>query len=313
MEFSSFQLGIDVATSLAIVASAITFVVNQRVKSRETKRRQLDESVRAVTVDEFQSALGELSGIYVKEIVQHAGPLQNSVGAGLEILERSLQAYPERSASLLESMSQTKQAMGSFINAICAYNYQIYPLLDSIEDGGAQIRQFRESLGELMEGYNRIGSGQEALLKEVRALTRFCKEHPIEEVDQQRLSSMVGSIILDVRYRGWVDSFIPAGREDAYWACVERSSFDEQPDLLGKVHVNVVGGFYEAPARMEAQVVWLSYIVIADARKRCKQFLTDMAAINYWLIRKGNDDETLSKVMLRYRSAEVFAVDTEIR
>ena len=72
MEFSTVQLGVDVATSLAILASAITFMVNQRLKARETKRRQLDESVRAVTVDEFQSALGELSGIYVKEIVERA-------------------------------------------------------------------------------------------------------------------------------------------------------------------------------------------------------------------------------------------------
>lgn len=74
MEFSTVQLGVDVATSLAILASAITFMVNQRLKARETKRRQLDESVRAVTVDEFQSALGELSGIYVKEIVERATP-----------------------------------------------------------------------------------------------------------------------------------------------------------------------------------------------------------------------------------------------
>ncbi|XUG21581.1 hypothetical protein FO330_04115 [Bordetella pertussis] len=74
MDLSKIQFGVDAATSLAILASAITFLINQRLKTRETKRRQLDESVRAVTVDEFQSALGNLSTAYVKEIVRHTVP-----------------------------------------------------------------------------------------------------------------------------------------------------------------------------------------------------------------------------------------------
>ena len=56
-----------------------------------------------------------------------------------------------------------------------------------------------------------------------------------------------------------------------------------------------------------------SYEAIAEARKRCKEFLTDMAAINYWLIRKTGSGETLPEVIRRYRSPEVFAVDTAIR
>lgn len=313
MEFSTVQLGVDVATSLAILASAITFMVNQRLKARETKRRQLDESVRAVTVDEFQSALGELSGIYVKEIVERAAPLQNSVGAGLERLEKSLRINPERSAELLESMSSTKKAMGDFINSICAYNYQIYPLLDSIEGGSAQITEFRNSLNELMEGYNRIGGGFESLLKEVRALAAFCKSNPFEDADQEQLHKMVTSIIIDPDYRRWVDSFIPVGSEDLYWTRIEQGSFAGNEELLQSVHVNVIHSFYHNPARMETQVLWLSYEAIAEARKRCKEFLTDMAAINYWLIRKTGSGETLPEVIRRYRSPEVFAVDTAIR
>ncbi len=313
MEFSTVQLGVDVATSLAILASAITFMVNQRLKARETKRRQLDESVRAVTVDEFQSALGELSGIYVKEIVERAAPLQHSVGAGLERLEKSLRTNPERSAELLESMSSTKRAMGDFINSICAYNYQIYPLLDSIEGGSAQIAEFRSSLNELMEGYNRIGGGSESLLREVRALATFCKSNPLESVDQDQLHSMVRSIIIDADYRLWVDTFIPDGSEDLYWACIEQGGFAGHEELLKSVHVNVIGSFYRSPERMEAQVLWFSYDAIAEARKRCKEFLTDMAAINYWLIRKTGDGETLPEVIRRYRSPEVFAVDSAIR
>ncbi|WP_275547297.1 MULTISPECIES: hypothetical protein [unclassified Pseudomonas] len=313
MEFSTVQLGVDVATSLAILASAITFMVNQRLKARETKRRQLDESVRAVTVDEFQSALGELSGIYVKEIVERAAPLQHSVGAGLERLEKSLRINPEHSAELLESMSSTKRAMGDFINSICAYNYQIYPLLDSIEGGSAQIAEFRSSLNELMEGYNRIGGGSESLLREVRALATFCKSNPLESVDQDQLHSMVRSIIIDADYRLWVDTFIPDGSEDLYWACIEQGGFAGHEELLKSVHVNVIGSFYRSPERMEAQVLWFSYDAIAEARKRCKEFLTDMAAINYWLIRKTGDGETLPEMIRRYRSPEVFAVDSAIR
>ncbi|XUF66983.1 hypothetical protein FT159_15865 [Bordetella pertussis] len=124
---SKIQFGVDAATSLAILASAITFLINQRLKTRETKRRQLDESVRAVTVDEFQSALGNLSTAYVKEIVRHTVPLQASVSRGLERLEKSLELDPKRANVLMDAMANTTQAISDYINAICAYNYQIYP------------------------------------------------------------------------------------------------------------------------------------------------------------------------------------------
>ena len=272
MDLSKIQFGVDVATSLAILASAITFLINQRLKTRETKRRQLDESVRAVTVDEFQSALGNLSTAYVKEIVRHTVPLQASVSRGLERLEKSLELDPKRANVLMDAMANTTQAISDYINAICAYNYQIYPLLDSIEGGESQIQEFRRNL--------------------------------------QRLAM---SIVADKDYRQWVDSFVPSGKEEAYWTCVDKGDFEGEKDLLMRVVSNVIGGFYKAPARMQAQVIYLAYSAIIDARQQCKEFLVGMAAINYWLIRKGGGSESLPDVIQRYRSQAVFAVDSEIR
>lgn len=313
MEFSTVQLGVDVATSLAILASAITFLINQRLKARDTKRRQLDESVRAVTVNEFQSALSTLSTHYVERIVLHAEPLLNSVSEGLDPLERRLKANSALSGRLFEAITDTTSDIGDFISSISAYKYQIYPLLDSMEDGGSQIQEFRSSLAELIESYNSIGASHSALYKEVCTLVSFCKDHPFESADHEQLASLVRSIVVDTDYRQWVDSFVPTGSEDRYWECIEVGHFNDDQTLWKQVQSNVIGSFYEKPERMQAQVICIAYGAISKARKQCKEFLTNMAAINYWLIRKGGDDDSLLDVIKRYRSAEVFAVDTEIR
>ena len=313
MEFSTVQLGVDVATSLAILASAITFLINQRLKARDTKRRQLDESVRAVTVDEFQSALGTLSKHYVERIVLHAEPLLNSVSEGLDPLEQRLKADPARSGSLFEAITDTTTDIGGFISSISAYKYQIYPLLDSMEDGGLQIQEFRSSLAELIESYNSIGVSHSALYKEVCALVSFCKENAFENADHGRLASLVASIIVDRDYSQWVNSFVPTGSEARYWECIKAGSFKDDQTLWTQVQSNVIGSFYGKPERMQAQVIYIAYGAISKARKQCKEFLINMAAINYWLIRKGGDEDSLLDVIQRYRSAEVFAVDTEIR
>lgn len=313
MDLSKLQFGVDVATSLAILVSAVTFLVNQRMKTLETKRRQLDESVRAVTVDEFQTALGELSQLYIKEIVRHSMPLQASVSNGVEFLEKALERNPGRGPAMLEAMENTKQAINDYISAISAYKYQIYPLLDSIEGGESQIQEFRQSLEGLMHRYSEIGRGHQSLYEEVRALCDYCQANPIEQADYERLHHMVMSIIVDKDYRGWVDSFVPSGLEDAYWEAVDSKSFEHHPDLLKQVIGNAISGFYTSPARMEAQVIYLAYSTIQGARSQCKDFLVSMAAINYWLIRKGGGAESLADVMARYRSPAVFAVGTEIR
>lgn len=46
MEFTTVQLGLDVATSLAVTGSAAAFFINQAHKYKQSKRLQLDTSVR---------------------------------------------------------------------------------------------------------------------------------------------------------------------------------------------------------------------------------------------------------------------------
>lgn len=313
MQITSLQLGVDIATSLAILASAITFLINQRLKNRETKRRQLDESVRAVTVNEFQAALGTLSTLYIKQIVVQASPLHNATSRGTEKLSAMLENRPEYLDTLKLSLKNTSNNISDFFHTICAYNYQITPLLDSIEDGQKQITEFREGLAQLMHSYNHLNASHMALLDEVCTLATYCHEHPIESADQDVLRQMVLSILTDTDYRQWVDSFIPAGKEDLYWQHISQKDFGEHASLLSQVHTNLLQHFYTEPNQMKAQVLGIAYHATSQARQHCKDFLIKMSALNYWLIRKGGSDETLEDVIARYRSPDVFAATTEIR
>lgn len=313
MQITSLQLGVDIATSLAILASAITFLINQRLKNRETKKRQLDESVRAVTVNEFQAALGTLSTLYIKQIVVQASPLHNAASRGSAKLATILESRPQYLETLRQSLQNTSDNISDFFHTICAYNYQVTPLLDSIEDGQKQIAEFREGLAQLMHSYNHLNASHMALLNEVCALSDYCQENPIESADGQVLRKMALSILTDADYRQWVDFFIPAGEEDLYWQHVSQQDFGEHTDLLSRVHANLLQHFYKEPDLMKAQVLSIAYQATSEARQHCKDFLIKMSALNYWLIRKGGSDETLEDVIERYRSPAVFAAETEIR
>lgn len=313
MQITSLQLGVDIATSLAILASAITFLINQRLKNRDTKKRQLDESVRAVTVNEFQAALGTLSTLYIKQIVVQASPLHNAASRGSVKLASMLESRPAYLDTLKQSLQNTSDNISDFFHTICAYNYQITPLLDSIEDGHKQIAEFREGLAQLMQSYNHLNASHMALLTEVCALTDYCQENPIESADSQTLRKMSLSIQMDPDYRQWVDFFIPAGKEDLYWHHVGQHDFGENTDLLSQVNTNLLQHFYKEPDLMKAQVLSIAYQATSEARQHCKDFLIKMSALNYWLIRKGGSGETLEDVIERYRSPAVFAAKTEIR
>ena len=231
----------------------------------------------------------------------------------MDNLQTALERHPERIIKIRDSISLTRSAMSRYIDSICAYNYQIYPLLDSIEGGDGQILAFRKSLDSLMKSYSLLGGSHEALLNEANDLAEFCRSHPWDTVDKEHLETKLLSIISDADYRQWVDTFIPSGKEDAYWECIDQGSFDAQPGLLSQVASNMTSNFYQSPERMLAQVVYLSYPPLQEARSQCKDFLVSLSAINYWLIRKGGEKESLPAVIERYRSPAVFDTETTIR
>lgn len=313
MNWSQLQFGVDIATSIAILASAVTFIVNQRIRARESKRRQLNESVRSVTVDEFQAVLGALSTHFIMEIVKPSMLLHTAAGDEVEDMEDLLLRKPTHVVEFQNSIAITGDAINHYIEMICAYNYQIYPLLDSIEGGAAQIDQIRNSLIRLVGAGSQIRRRHESMLKDVRAVCDLCHDQSAEAVGHDVQQKIV-SIVMNPAYKNWVEFyFVPEGKEDAYRECLAKGSFETEQELLGKVVERFRAAVQEGPQRVQALVLMYADRSISAIRQECKEFLVTLAAINYWLIRRDDENETLPEIIERYRSPSVFDLESAIR
>ncbi|MDQ2187066.1 hypothetical protein RBI13_17920 [Alcaligenaceae bacterium A4P071] len=318
MELNSVQIGIDVATSLAIVASAATFLYDQRKKQKQAKRQQLDDTVRAVSVEKFQDTIHTLSSFFIRDIVGNFQKVDNLIGRDTAELEQLYQRRPELFERAFKQMDTTSDAISQYIDHIHAHKYQIYPLLDSIEGGRNQVLMFRAALSKLIDKYNQINANHRALISELDGLLAYTKEHSFEASDPEILYRRAFSILHDRDYQAWVNTFIPDGQEAVYWEGLANGNVDLNDALIKRVLANFIGHIYEHPGRMLAQVLRSAAGSMIDARTQCKEFLVDLSAINFWLIRKNDADSLLAdgelaQTIKRYRGPDMFDLNTEIR
>ena len=315
MQFTSIQLGLDVATSLAILASAITFLVNQKRKSDQAKVQQLDNSVRTVATEQIQGALHTLSRKFINEVVNSLNMPSNVVKGDLVKLEREFERREGLSSKLLDQFSEASDAISSFVDEVHAYKYQIYPLLDTLGNGQKEIAEFKKQLDELMNLFNDIGRAATPLARELEHALAFCAKHPYADLDDaqtEELLRLSGSIMSDRDYAYWVNSFIPDEDETAYWD-------DDHPrwkDVRLKAHNNFIGHAYEKPNRLRAEVFARVYFRYREGSSMCKKFLIMLAAINHTLLcREGTSSaqESPSQTAARYAEERYFSLENEVR
>jgi hypothetical protein len=315
MEFAPVQIGLDIATSLAIFASAITFLINQRRKNEQSKKQSLDNSVRTVAVEKLQDALHVLSRKFIHDVVGKLNFPSNVIGAGdMPAIQQRFERRQDLPADMIGRYETASAGISSFIDEVHAYKYQVYPLLDTLENGRDEIDSFRKALDDLTNLFNEINRSAAPLAKELIATVAFCRQNPIEgmgEAEQAHLMQMAMSILKDKDYAYWVNSFIPDEHEAAYWDATHPESQDAQAQALR----NFLGNAYEHPERLLAQVFLRVHMRYQEGQTICKKFLVMLAAINHTLLRNQSSgtSETPSQTAQRYASAEYFALDKEVR
>lgn len=318
MELSSVQIGIDIATSLAVAGSAGLFLWNQAQKLKQTKQQQLDAAARAVAVEQLQKALHDLSRQFVHDVVP---PYQRThhLTAGFEEEKflRLLEKDAELPQKILEQIEKMREVISLFIDNIHIYKYQIYPLLDTLEGGKEQIFVFREELKKLIDKYNEHGKSGKALAQELERTLAFCAEHPFKELDEaqhQRLFELSKSIMFDLDYAYWVNSFIPDEDESVYW---DKNENNNTAEVRATALSHFMTFAYEKPNLLRYQVFCFVCLRYQELQTLCKKFLIMLAAINHNLLlsedAKEKRDETPSKTAVRYAGEDFFALDTEIR
>lgn len=317
MNFSSINLGIDIATSLAVVASAVTFLYKQKKISEQDRAQKLDGTVRTVAAEQLQEAIHALSQHFMMEVVRPLQRPQNIVNKGVEKIESMLSYSPEIFGELKDDYAKANAAMDLFLDMAYARRYQIIPLLDTLGAGKKEIDVFKSCFDELINGFNETARSVRSLRREVEEILSFCAGQPYESLDdegREGLVRMAASIVCDPDYRNFVNTFIPDEDIEKYWHGVSKN--DVKATLVQRVILGFIGFVYEKPNRLRATVVYQEYIPYQKNRVMCKKFLIMLAAINHTLLcRPGSEaaKESPSATADRYAGDEFFALEREVR
>lgn len=299
MEFTTVQLGLDVATSLAVTGSAAAFFINQAHKYKQTKRLQMDTSVRTVATEKLQEALHELSRRYVHDVVQPLQRVHNLLSTlgdstpNPQLFEND----KERPQKLFEQFDKMSSAIEYFNDEIHACRYQLFPLLDTLSNGQQEIKAFKEEFDELFDLYN-----QNLYLRNILPLSlRDMLKHPFENLNNEQKKEFIESIIFEHSLYLFSINSLQDNSEKQKKA----------PENIIEQHLRRV---YEDPNLLRFAMFHYLYARFEKGRKACKKFLIMLAAINYTLLKaEDSKDEALSDTTKRYAKKEFFALDDELR
>ncbi|NER62042.1 hypothetical protein G3435_22950 [Pseudomonas sp. MAFF212428] len=150
MEISALSIGVDIATSVAIVGSAVTFMYNQRRQNKTEAVMKLHEQVRTISIQQLQEELETLSRQYTHQIIAPTQKILNIGRLSHRLLEQD--APPERAREVLIDSNRFEETQRSiadlieqtrlFIKEVHAAKYRIFRCCTTCARG---LRSFRNT------------------------------------------------------------------------------------------------------------------------------------------------------------------------
>lgn len=334
--FSSIQLGFDMATSLTIVGAAITWIIGQKKQAEAEKIRGINQHARSTGLKKVQDVLFEIENKYSILISKTQG-FENSIdrrvrriNGTLDFAHLNKMIRDDRNflTTSVDRLQGIREELGQFYELIQVRRYSLIPLLDAIKEGDKYIGIFKRNIEEVGEAYNKIGSNNVSLLRELHALNIVLNdeygeeliEMPDELIDtlfkkianNERIMKAIKSIIFDESYFYWVQAFVPSGREEDFLEKVVVPNEIEDRDLCSKVITNFIASLIKKNHELISQVLLNTSNSVMQARIECKDILIALSAISHKLV-MDNSDETLEQVIRKYDAEEYFDRDITIR
>lgn len=334
--FSSIQLGFDMATSLTIVGAAITWIIGQKKQAEAEKIRGINQHARSTGLKKVQDVLFEIEDKY-SILISKTQDFEKSIDLrvrwskeALDFTRLNKAIRDDRNflATSVDRLQGIREELGQFYELIQVRRYSLIPLLDAIKEGDKYIGVFKRNIDEVGEAYNKMGSSNVSLLKELHALnTALNNEYGDELIDvpDERINTLfkkiatheeiikaIKSILFDESYFYWVQAFVPAGREEEFLEKVVVPTEIEDMELCSEVITNFIIALIKKNHELLSQVLVTASNSVMQARIECKDILIALSAISHKLV-MDNNDEPLEHVIEKYDAEEYFGRDITIR
>lgn len=334
--FSSIQLGFDMATSLTIVGAAITWIIGQKKQAEAEKIRGINQHARSTGLKKVQDVLFEIEDKY-SILISKTQAFEKSIDLRVRWsndtldftrLNKAIRDDQNFLATSVDRLQDIREELGQFYELIQVRRYSLIPLLDAIKEGEKYIGVFKRNIDEVGEAYNKMGSSNVLLLKELHAMnTTLNNEYGDELIDvpderintlfqkiagNQAIIKAIKSILFDESYFYWVQAFVPTGKEEAFLEKVVVPTEIEDMDLCSEVITNFIISLIKKNHELLSQVLVNASNSVMQARMECKDILIALSAISHKLV-MDNNDETLEHVIEKYDAEEYFGRDITIR
>lgn len=334
--FSSIQLGFDMATSLTIVGAAVTWIIGQKKQAEAEKIRGINQHARSTGLKKVQDVLFEIEDKY-SILISKTQAFEKNIDLrvrrtnGMLDFTRLNQTIKNDSGFLVVSadrLRDIREELGQFYELIQVRRYSLLPLLDAIKDGDKYIGVFKRNIDEVGEAYNKMGSDNLSLLKELNeVIVLLNDEYGDELIDlpdeligalfnkitaNEKIIKAINSIIFDKSYFYWVQAFTPTGEEERFLEKVVIPNKIEDMKLYSDVITNFILSLIKKNHELLSQVLASSSNSVMQARMECKDILIALSAISHKLV-MDNNDESLEQVIEKYDAEGYFGRDTTIR
>lgn len=334
--FSSIQLGFDMATSLTIVGAAVTWIIGQKKQAEAEKIRGINQHARSTGLKKVQDVLFEIEDKY-SILISKTQAFEKNIDLrvrrtnGMLDFTRLNQTIKNDSGFLVVSadrLRDIREELGQFYELIQVRRYSLIPLLDAIKDGDKYIGVFKRNIDEVGEAYNKMGSDNLSLLKELNeVIVLLNDEYGDELIDlpdeligalfnkitaNEKIIKAINSIIFDKSYFYWVQAFTPTGEEERFLEKVVVPNKIEDMKLYSDVITNFILSLIKKNHELLSQVLASSSNSVMQARMECKDILIALSAISHKLV-MDNNDESLEQVIEKYDAEGYFGRDTTIR
>lgn len=334
--FSSIQLGFDMATSLTIVGAAVTWIIGQKKQAEAEKIRGINQHARSTGLKKVQDVLFEIEDKY-SILISKTQAFEKNIDLrvrrtnGMLDFTRLNQTIKNDSGFLVVSadrLRDIREELGQFYELIQVRRYSLIPLLDAIKDGDKYIGVFKRNIDEVGEAYNKMGSDNLSLLKELNeVIVLLNDEYGDEMIDlpdeligalfnkitaNEKIIKAINSIIFDKSYFYWVQAFTPTGEEERFLEKVVVPNKIEDMKLYSDVITNFILSLIKKNHELLSQVLASSSNSVMQARMECKDILIALSAISHKLV-MDNNDESLEQVIDKYDAEGYFGRDTTIR
>lgn len=310
---NGIEVGIDIATSITIIVSLIALVMESRRQARRDREKGIDQNARNVAASQLAGMISSLSEVFINHVVRTGQEYESKIDVffedgGEDRLMDRIRGNEQFLGDRKGELSVLRDSIGDFFESLHALKYQIFPVLDSLDEGDRFIKAMKSEIQDIARQHSRLGAGYLALIGEYEA---FCDSllGTEEDVTSEQFR-MAMSIVCDLDYWEWVKLFVDDEERELCQEVIRQKQYDH--DVIKRVIAALFNLTRQNHLYLNTYIYALASRQVQEARMECKDVLCNLSAIYHMLICKDSDMD-LGEVIERYKSDNYFALQREIR